>query len=262
MIVATWNLNSVRAREGRLVGFLERARPDVLCLQETKVEDGAFPRDRLRMLGYASVVHGQRTYNGVAILARVEPEDVRRGLDDGADDPQARLVSARVAGVRVVSVYVPNGSEVGSDKYAYKLRWLERLRSYLDRHHDPGEPLALCGDLNVAPDDLDVADPPAWRDTVLCHTAAREALARVCAFGLTDVVRRCHPAGGVYSWWDYRGLAFPRNHGLRIDHVLATEPLARRLLSARVDRDERKGQQPSDHAPVLVTFADPVDPTV
>src|SRR5262249_37175028 len=142
----------------RLVRFLERARPDVLCLQEIKIEDAAFPRDRLRALGYGAAVHGQRTYNGVAILARAEIEGVRRTLDDGVDDPQARLISARVAGVRVLSVYVPNGGEVGSDKYAYKLAWLRRLRIYLDRHHAPAEPLALCGDLNVAPDDLDVAD--------------------------------------------------------------------------------------------------------
>ncbi len=252
MIIATWNVNSVRARLERLRSWLQRRRPDVVCLQELKVVDEAFPADPLRELGYHSVVHGQKTYNGVAILSRDEPRHVHRGLED--DDPQARLIAARVGGVRVVSVYVPNGESVGSGKYAYKLAWMECLRGWLSRRCSPDEPLVLCGDFNVAPDDRDVAFPDLWADSVLCHPDVRKALAGILAWGLEDVVRRHHPEGGIYSWWDYRMLAFPRNNGLRIDHVFATRVLAARCTAAEVDRDERRGDKPSDHAPVIVTF--------
>jgi exodeoxyribonuclease-3 len=210
----------------------------------------------LRDAGYAASVYGQKTYNGVAILSRAEPEDVCRSLDDEDDDPQARFISARVAGLRIMSVYVPNGGTVGSDKWRYKLAWLARLRAHLDRHRDPTEQLALCGDFNVAPDDRDVANPEAWRNTVLCHEEGRLALSSVKKWGLVDLVRMKHPDGGIYSWWDYRLLGFPKNDGLRIDHIFATEPVARRLTAAVIDRNERKGKQPSDHAPVLVELTD------
>jgi exodeoxyribonuclease-3 len=256
MIVGTWNVNSIRQREARLFGVLERHKPDVLCLQELKGLDECVPVERLAAQGYRAVMHAQKTYNGVAILSRAEPEDVVRGFGDGVEDPQARFLSARVAGLRVLCAYVPNGSELDSDKYRYKLEWLARLRAYLERTHKPDEPLVLCGDLNVAPDDSDVARPDEWRDTVLAHTSVREALARVTDWGLFDAFRKHHPAGGVYSWWDYRGLGFPKNNGLRIDHVLATRPVLERCTAASVDRDERKGVQPSDHAPVFVTLAE------
>ncbi len=252
--LATWNVNSVRARLERLLGWLAKHRPDVLCLQEIKCTDDAFPAEALAAAGYHAAVFGQKTYNGVAILAKEEPRSVRRGLTD--DDADARLISADVVGVRILSAYVPNGREVGSESYAYKLDWLARLREYLERHGSPSQPLVLCGDLNVAIDDKDVAHPEAWADTVLCHPAAREALAHVRDWGLVDVVRKHHPDGGVYSWWDYRQLAFPRNDGLRLDHVYATAPLAGRSTVASVDRDERKGAKPSDHAPVIADFAD------
>jgi exodeoxyribonuclease-3 len=254
MKLATWNVNSVRARHERLLRWLAAHAPDVLCLQELKVPDADFPFDALREAGYHAAVYGQRGYNGVAILARQEPQDVARGLDDGADDPAARLVSARVGGVRVVCVYVPNGGELGSDKWAYKLEWLRRLRAWLERHHRGGERLALCGDMNVAPEARDCSDPVAWEGTVLYHPDARAAFRHVTEWGLVDAFRLKRPEPGLYSWWDYRMLAFPKNVGLRIDHVFATPPLAERCTGASIDRNERKGKQPSDHAPVIVEF--------
>jgi exodeoxyribonuclease III len=254
VIIATWNINSVRARKERLLAWLEQRRPDVLCLQETKVVDAEFPALDLEKVGYRAVCFGQKTYNGVAILSRHEIAEVSFGLGDGVDDPQCRLLSARIAGVRVVSAYVPNGGEVDSDKYAYKLAWLSRLRAWLGRVSAASEPLALCGDFNVAPRDEDVADPQAWQQSVLCHPTARQALVEVMAWGLGDVFAAKHPEGGVYSWWDYRMLAFPRNQGLRLDLILATACLAARCDEAWIDREARKGKQPSDHAPVLASF--------
>jgi exodeoxyribonuclease III len=256
MKVASWNVNSVRARSDRLLRWLGAHTPDVLCLQELKVQDADFPFETLRAAGYEAAVHGQKTYNGVAILARTAPAEVERGLGDGGDDAQARLVSARVAGIRVVSVYVPNGQEVGSEKWSYKLDWLRRLRAWLDRRCSPDEPLLLCGDFNVAPEARDVHDPAAWEPTVLFHPEARAALDSVRAWGLADTLRLHRQEDGLYSWWDYRMLAFPRNNGLRIDFVLASAPLARRCSAASIDRDERKGTLPSDHAPVIAEFRD------
>ena len=252
MKLATWNVNSIRAREERLVRWLGANRPDVLCLQELKVTDDAFPLLPLQALGYHAAVHGQKTYNGVAILSRAEPSEVERGFGDGGDDSQARLVSARVDGLRVVSAYVPNGAEVGSDKWAYKLEWLRRLRAWLDRRFRPGDALALCGDFNVAPEPRDVCDPAAWEASVLFHPEARRALESVRQWGFVDAFRLHHEAAGFYSWWDYRMLAFPKNQGLRIDHVFLSGPAAATCRAALIDRNERKGKQPSDHAPVIV----------
>jgi exodeoxyribonuclease-3 len=254
--IATWNVNSVRARLDRVLGWLARAQPDVVCLQELKVTTADFPADALRQAGYHAAVYGQKTWNGVAILSRSEATDVTCGFDDGTDDPQARLVAATVCGVRIVSAYIPNGEEVGSEKWLYKLAWLRRLDEWLRRTRTIALPLILCGDFNVARDDLDVADPAEWEGTVLCHPDVRGAFDRLLACGLTDLLREKHPEGGLYSWWDYRQLAFPRNQGLRLDYVLATAPLASRCLSAEVDRDERRGEKPSDHAPVVVVLGD------
>lgn len=255
MRVVSWNVNSVRARLERLLAFLAREAPDVVCLQELKVPDAEFPHEAVRAAGYHAAIHGQPTYNGVAILARVEPADVQVTLGDGDADPQARLIAATVDGVRIASAYVPNGQVVGSEKWAYKLAWLERLQRWLARTADPAQPLVLCGDFNVAPEDRDAAFPDDWRDSVLFHDDARRALHAVTAWGLVDTVR-LHDAGpGPFTWWDYRMLAFPKGNGLRIDHIFATAPLAARCTGTRVDRDERKGKQPSDHAPVIATFA-------
>lgn len=262
MKIATWNVNSVRARHDRLLTWLTDRQPDVLCIQELKVTDEAFveevfPADQLARAGYHVVMHGQKTYNGAAILARTAPANVVRGFDDGVDDPQARAIAADVAGVRIVNVYAPNGQQVGSEKWDYKLAWLERLDNWLTRRADPADKLIVCGDLNIAPRDADVAHPDEWADSVLCHPDARAALAKLLSWGLVDVFAARHPAGGIYSWWDYRRLAFPRNDGIRLDLLLATEPLAAKCSAVQVDRDQRKGtkdDKPSDHAPVMATF--------
>lgn len=251
MKVASWNVNSVAARSERLLAWLAKETPDILCIQELKAVEESFPRDAVSALGYHAAVFGQRTYNGVAILAKVPLQDLRRGLDDGDEESDARLISARVGDLRVVCCYVPNGQTVSSPKFAYKLAWLDRLTAYLARHHTPAEPLLVCGDFNIAPEDRDVYDPEGLREDVLCHPLVREKWHALLAFGLVDTYRMHVADAGKYSWWDYRMLGFPKNRGLRIDFVLATEALAARCTSARIDRDERKGKQPSDHAPVI-----------
>jgi exodeoxyribonuclease-3 len=252
MKLATWNVNSVRAREERLLRWLASARPDVVCLQELKVTDEAFPAETLRGAGYEAAVHGQKTYNGVGVLARRVPGDAERGFADGGDDSAARLIAVRLGPVHVVSAYVPNGGAVGSDKWAYKLEWLKRLRAWLDRRFARTDLVALCGDFNVAPEPRDVKNPEKWADSVLCHPQARAALEHVRQWGLVDAFRQHCPDPGYYSWWDYRMLGFQKDDGLRIDHVLLSEPLAERCRSASIERNERKGQQPSDHVPVVV----------
>jgi len=261
MKIATWNINSVRPRLQRLLKFLERHQPDALCLQELKCQDGEFPHLEVNAAGYRAATFGQKTYNGVAILAREEPQDVVRSFSDGDDDAQARFIAATVGGVRVASLYCPNGQEVGSGAYSYKLAWFKRLRAWLDRHHTPKEALVLCGDFNVAPDDRDCYDPVGWHEQTLCTSAERVALTEVCGFGLTDTLREKNPEGaGPFTWWDYRMLGFQKNKGMRIDHVLATATLAERCTAVVVDREERKSNKadkddkPSDHAPVLATF--------
>lgn len=252
MKVATWNVNSVRSRLDRVVAWLAANQPDALCLQETKTEDKTFPFEALQAAGYHIAHHGQKTYNGVAILSKTPAEDVVRGFGDDEDDPQSRFIAGTVGGVRILSAYIPNGSELDSPKYQYKLRWLARLRQHLDRHYTKDRPLLLCGDFNVAPDERDVHDPGKWERTVLFSPDIRAALAEVAKFGLVDTFRLHHQDGGKFSWWDYRMLAFPRNEGLRIDHVFATAPIADRCKAASIDREERKGKQASDHAPVVV----------
>ncbi|MBN2218256.1 MAG: exodeoxyribonuclease III [Pirellulales bacterium] len=252
MILASWNVNSIRARQERLAAWLDKVRPDVACLQELKVVDEAFPHASLEALGYHAATFGQKTYNGVAVLSRTKITRTIRGLGD--DDPQARFLAVDVDKLHVLCAYVPNGQEVGSDKWAYKLAWMERLRAFLDAHYSPEDRLVLCGDFNVARDDLDVARPDDWVGSVLCHDDARQRFQAILDWGLVDVFRRQHPGGGLYSWWDYRMLGFPRNHGLRIDYVLATESVAKKCVAAKIDRDERKGEKPSDHAPVVVEF--------
>ncbi|MBN1556113.1 MAG: exodeoxyribonuclease III [Phycisphaerae bacterium] len=254
MKLATWNVNSVRSRLERLIGWLEKNNPDILCLQELKCTEDQFPLEEIARAGYHAAVFGQKTYNGVAILAREELSDIRRGLGDDVPDDQARLISADIDGVRIFSAYVPNGQSVGSEKFEYKLTWLARLADMFRRDFRPDNPIVLTGDFNVAVTDQDVCDPDAWGDTVLCVPRAREALEVVREWGFVDVFAKFHPEGGVYSWWDYRRLAFPRNQGLRLDHIYATQPIAARCIRAEVDRDERKGEKPSDHAPMVVEW--------
>ncbi len=258
MKIATWNVNSIKARRQRVLTWLRLHRPDVLCLQELKVTDEAFPYEEIEEVGYHAAVHGQRTYNGVAILSRSRAYDIEVGMGPGDRDSQARLIAVTVDGIRVLSAYVPNGARVGTDKYGYKLDWLRRLREHLERTASPSEALVLAGDFNVAPRDEDVDQLDVWRDSVLCHSGARDALARIRDWGLGDVFERHRPEGGIYSWWAYQRLAFPRNDGLRIDHVYATEGLAARSTDAFVDREARKKgpftEKPSDHAPVVAEF--------
>lgn len=252
--IATWNVNSVRARHDRLLLWLEKESPSILCLQELKGETSAFPHEVVEEAGYYSAVYGQKTYNGVAILSRSEPMDIQLGWPAGTDDPQARLIAATVEGIRMVSAYVPNGKEVGADKWTYKLEWLARLRVYLDSDFDPNTPVVLLGDINIAPEDRDAANPERWKDSVLCHPDSRKALQDIVDWGFIDTIRLHHHDQGPFSWWDYRRLAFPKNDGLRIDHIYATSSLAKLCTAAYVDRDERKGAKPSDHAPVVALF--------
>lgn len=254
MKIATWNVNSIRARMERLCTWLRAQAPDVLCLQETKVEDADFPLPELQALGYHACIHGQKTYNGVAILTRQPAQEIARGFGDGVEDAHARFLVVRVGELRVGSVYVPNGQAVGTDKFAYKLKWLARWQDWLSRQLRPGDPVVFCGDMNVAPEDLDVYDPAGWRDQVMCHPDERAALGAIRAWGLADLFRRLHPEVQQFTWWDYRQLSFPKNRGLRIDHVLCSESMVTRCRAVAVDREARKGPTPSDHAPVVAEF--------
>ncbi|CAM3338770.1 exodeoxyribonuclease III [Rhodothermus bifroesti] len=252
MRVATWNVNSIRARLERVLSWIDRTQPDVVCLQETKVIDDDFPEDPFRERGYELALFGQKTYNGVAILSRLPLSEVRRGLNG---ESEARFLQARCGKQLVVcSVYVPNGGSVGSEAWHYKLAWLDRLCAYLAMQASSEALWLLAGDFNVAPEARDVAFPEAWADSVLFHEDVRKAFRRLLDWGLVDLIRQHYEGPGPYTWWDYRGLAFPKGDGLRIDHLLATPPLAALCTAAGVHREERKGPKPSDHAPVWAEF--------
>ncbi len=257
MKVVSWNVNSIRARYDRVLNWLDANEPDVVCLQELKCQDGDFPYDAFSSLGYMCSVYGQKSYNGVAILSFDEPKDVVRGFGDGVDDPQARTIAATIDGVRIVDLYVPNGGKVGSDKWRYKLTWYDRLVRWLGAHCDPTQPLVVCGDFNIAPEDFDVARPDRWRDTAMCAQPGRDALARVVDWGLVDTFRQHHTEGGHYSWWDYRPPGFKGNDGLRIDQIYVTPSLAEACAAAGIDieeREDRPGSKASDHAPIWADF--------
>ena len=255
MKLATWNINSLRMRLPRVLDWLAAQQPDVLCLQELKLEDDKYPRPELEAAGYQSHVFGQKTYNGVAILVRdgVHVGDVATGLR-GFDDEQKRVIAATVDGVRIVCAYVPNGQSVGSDKYEYKLRWCAAAEAYLRDALAAFPELAFVGDLNIAPEPRDVHDPAAWEGSVLFSPPERAAFARWIGLGLEDTFRRFDQPPKTFSWWDYRMLAFPKNMGLRIDHILVSPSLAARCVSCTIDRNARKGEKPSDHAPVIAEF--------
>ena len=252
MRIATWNVNSLTARLPRVVGWLESEQPDVLCMQETKQADAAFPAATFAELGYDAVHHGDGRWNGVAILSRVGLREPASGFGTEEDAGGCRIVAATCGDVRVHSVYVPNGRSLDSEHYGMKLRWLARLAGYLRENCDPGSHVAVCGDFNVAPTDGDVWDPGQFVGMTHVSDPERRALGDVLDWGLQDVFRRFHPEGGVFSWWDYRGGDFHMGRGLRIDLVLLSADLARRATAAWVDRDARKGTKPSDHAPVVV----------
>jgi exodeoxyribonuclease III len=254
MKIVSWNINSLRKRQERLLGWLAETRPDVVCLQETKCSDEQFPELALRAAGYRSAFHGQKSYNGVAIISREESRDVRASLCDEVEDDQARVIAATVGEVRVYSIYAPNGQAVGSPAFEYKLHWFERLRSCLTNEISRRQLLAVCGDFNVAPEDRDVHDPALWRDAIMCSEGERRVFAELCRAGLQDTLRLHHAEAGLFSWWDYRMLAFPKNRGLRIDAILAGETLAPHCTDAGIARELRKGKEPSDHAPVWAEF--------
>jgi len=251
--IATWNVNSLKARLPRVEDWLAYAAPDVLCLQETKLADGAFPHLGFSALGYESVHHGAGQWNGVAILSRVGIDDVVSGFATGIEaDSDTRLLTATCGGVRVTSVYVPNGRALDDDHYTYKLDWLRRLRDHLSATSSPSDPVAVLGDFNVAPADLDVWSPSAFVGSTHVSEPERAALADLESWGLTDAFRRCYPDSGLYTYWDYRAGDFHEHRGMRIDLVLVSAPVADHLRWAVVDRNARKGKLPSDHAPLFI----------
>jgi len=251
--IASWNVNSLRVRLPHVLRWLEDAAPDVVGLQETKLPDERFPAAEFEAAGYRVLYSGQATYNGVALLARAPLEGAVTGLE-GMEDPQRRVLAATCAGVRVWNLYVPNGQDVDSDKYAYKLAWLERLADTLAadlrRHPD----LVALGDFNIAPEDRDVHDPERWRGRVLCSEPERAAFRRLLDLGLCDTFRRFDQPEALFSWWDYRAAAFRRNLGLRIDHILASPSMCARCTAAHIDTGPRAWERPSDHAPVVAEF--------
>ncbi|MGH8765191.1 MAG: exodeoxyribonuclease III [Burkholderiales bacterium] len=254
MKLAAWNVNSLKVRLPHLTDWLALAKPDVVCLQELKLEDPKFPRAELEAAGYQAAFSGQKTYNGVAILARSALADVSAGMPGFVDDHK-RVIAATVNDVRVVCVYCPNGQAVGSDKYEYKLRWFAALRDYLATELQRHALLAVAGDFNVAPEDRDVHDPKAWEGQVLVSAPERAALAALTELGLKDSFRLFEQPDKSFSWWDYRMLGFRRNAGLRIDHILVTQALAQRCTSSTIDKAPRKLERPSDHAPVVAEFS-------
>ena len=273
MRIATWNVNSLKARLDKVTWWLERARPDVLLMQETKLADEEAPVDVFRRAGYALAHHGEGRWNGVAIASRSGIEDVvtnfgeprlpARTDDTGDDEPfaEARMISAVCGGIRVVCLYAPNGRVVGSVFYDAKLTWFDRLARWLAEKTDPKQPLVLGGDLNVAPADIDVWDARACHGGTHVSGPERQAFARLCEWGLVDVYRRQHPEPGRYTWWDYRAGNFHKNFGMRIDHLLVSAPLAGRVVWAEIDREARKGPPvPSDHAPLVIDIDQPGKP--
>lgn len=257
MKIATWNVNSLRKREDTVLDWLEAEDVDVLCLQETKVTDQEFPEDAFGDLGYDVCFHGQRTYNGVAIISRDEPEAVTMGLPGDPEDREARLIAATVAGTRVVNVYVPNGQALDSDKFRYKLRWLERLAAFMRQSIEQHARVVLCGDFNIAPEDRDVWDASEFSSSLFISEEERAHLGRVRDAGLSDAFRAVHAeAERPFTWWDYRGGGFERDRGMRIDHLYVSAGLRDHLVDVRVHRDQRGRPEPSDHVPVVLELAD------
>lgn len=255
MKIATWNVNSLTVRLPQVLAWLQNQAPDVLCLQETKLEDAAFPRAAFIDAGYQAVFAGQKTYNGVAILARQPLREVQIGLP-GFQDAQKRLIAASLGELRLICGYFPNGQAVGSEKYAYKLAWLEALIAWLPDELRRWPRLVLAGDFNIAPEDRDVHDPQAWAGQILCSEAERDAFRRLLVLGLHDAFRLFEQPAHSYTWWDYRQGAFRRNLGLRIDHLLVSAALRPQVHACTIDKTARGAERPSDHAPVIMELGD------
>ena len=250
MKLATWNVNSLKVRLPHVVDWLTSAQPDVLCLQETKLEDKNFPLSDIEALGYRSVISGQKTYNGVALISKTDAIDVVNAIPD-FEDPQKRILAATIDGVRVICAYMPNGQSLDSDKYQYKLKWLAALHDWLTDEIKRHPKLALLGDYNIAPEDRDVHDPKAWEGNVLVSEPERAAFRALIALGMKDSYRLFEQPEKTFTWWDYRMMAFRRNMGLRIDHILLSDALVASCTSCSIDKAPRKLERPSDHAPVI-----------
>jgi exodeoxyribonuclease-3 len=253
MKIASWNVNSLKVRLPHVLDWLDASQADILCLQETKTMDENFPASEIEAAGYHVVFSGQKTYNGVAIISRQAATDVVTDVP-GLDDPQRRILGATINGVRVLDLYVVNGQEVGSEKYAHKLHWLDKVTDYISKQLQQHERFVVLGDFNIAPDDRDVYDPEAWHERILCSTPEREALQKILALGLTDTFRLFDQEEASYSWWDYRAAGFRRNRGLRIDLVLASKALADNCRASGIDKEPRRLERPSDHTPVMAEF--------
>ncbi len=253
MKIASWNVNSLRVRLPQVVEWIQEHQPDVLAVQETKLTDESFPAAQIAAAGYKAVFSGQKTYNGVALLSRSPMEEVVTHFP-GLSSEERRTIAATVGGVRLVNLYVVNGQEVGSDKYAYKLNWLGAVTDYLRDEIKKWSDVIVVGDFNIAPEDRDVHDPEAWREKILCSTPEREALGKILKLGFHDVFRNFDQEEKSFSWWDYRAAAFRRNMGLRIDLVLATERMSEACVRCYIDKAPRKNERPSDHAPVVAEF--------
>jgi exodeoxyribonuclease III len=254
MLIATWNVNSIIARLPLVTRWLESVKPDVLCMQETKVTDDKFPLEAFEQIGYRCQIFGQQTYNGVAILTRDECPTSHRGYPDDDETQQSRMISTQVQGINIVNVYIPNGQMIASAKYAFKLMWMRRLREFFDANFDRTTPVLLCGDFNVAPEERDVHDVRLWQGRILFSEEERAALQHIKEWGFTDAFRQHVDMPGQYSWWDYRAGMFRRNMGLRIDHIWISDPLVARNKRTWIDKETRKWERPSDHAPVIVEF--------
>jgi exodeoxyribonuclease-3 len=253
MKIATWNVNSLKVRLPQVLDWLAANRPDILCLQETKLMDENFPATEIEDAGYRVVYAGQKTYNGVAIISREPATNIITDVP-GLDDPQRRILGATIDGVRVLNLYVVNGQEVGSDKFEHKLHWLDRVTGYVRKQLQQHERFVVLGDFNITPEDRDVHDPEAWHERILCSTPERNALRKMIELGLTDTFRLFEQQENSFSWWDYRAAAFRRNMGLRIDLILASPALASDCTACTIDRETRRLERPSDHAPVIAEF--------
>jgi exodeoxyribonuclease-3 len=253
MKIATWNVNSMKVRLPHVVEWLQNHEPDVLVLQEIKQLTENFPTEALQEIGYHSIASGQKTYNGVAVISKSPATDPVTDFPD-LDDPQRRILASTVDGIRIVDLYIPNGSEVGSEKYEYKLNWLKSLRNFLEAEMQRHENVVVLGDFNIAPADADVYDPEKWGDAILCSPLERQALGKLFDLGLTDVFRKFEHPEGTFSWWDYRAAGFRRNAGLRIDLILTSDSMTERCKSSYVDKEPRAWERPSDHAPVVAEF--------
>jgi exodeoxyribonuclease III len=254
MKIATWNVNSIGIRLEQMLAWLEDTGTDVLCVQETKCVDSNFPCDPIKEAGFDVAFFGEKSYNGVAIISKHEITDVQKGFHDDEDDSPKRLIVGTVKGIRIINTYIPNGTELWTDKFKFKLDWLQRLRRFFDENCSVDSDVLLCGDFNVAPDPLDVWSPAAWEGKLHFSRPERAAIHYVKQWGFTDVFRQMNGDVKEYSWWDFRSGAWQRNHGLRIDHIWTSPPLAAKCTGCWIDKEPRKGERPSDHTPVVAEF--------